>query len=392
MWASLLHDIGKLTIASGLLNKPAKPTEEEWAELRRHPLAGAELASPLLDWLGEWGDVIVQHHEMYDGSGYPYGLQGEQISYGARIVSVADAFDVMTAARAYRRPVSRAAARRELVRCSGNQFDPAVVRAMISVSAPRLRRAQGVVAWLSEVPVLATPDRPRRDARAGDRHGCARRRRTRCGTGRPGDRCGRRHDGRAGGRRLLARRSRSRSSEAAARPTSSSAPPRPSRSRSRRARRAAPTSCRSRARRAGTATPVVGDLVDGATGTAPGDVTRRRATGTTTGTVGGAVGGAVGSVGAGTGGLVTGVTGAVGGAVGGPVGSVVDGTGQAVADVVDGVVAPVTGATDEVLDGVTGVVGGLLGGGPTPAPSPSPAPPTGVGGAVGGIIGGLLGR
>ena len=160
MWASLLHDIGKLTIASGLLNKPAKPTATEWDELRRHPVAGAELASPLLDWLGEWGEVIVEHHEMYDGSGYPYGLQGERISYGARIVAVADAFDVMTAARAYRRPVSRAAARRELVRCSGTQFDPAVVRAMISVSAPRLRRAQGVVAWLSEVPVLASQTVP----------------------------------------------------------------------------------------------------------------------------------------------------------------------------------------------------------------------------------------
>lgn len=100
--------------------------------------------------------MIVQHHERYDGTGYPAGLAGRDISLGGRIVAVADAYEVMTAARSYRRPVSRVAAHRELVKWSGRQFDPAVVRAMVSLSAPRLRRAQGLLAWLSDIPMVAT--------------------------------------------------------------------------------------------------------------------------------------------------------------------------------------------------------------------------------------------
>ncbi|MEO7981353.1 MAG: HD domain-containing phosphohydrolase [Sporichthyaceae bacterium] len=154
-WAAILHDIGKLQVPATLLNKPGKPTEDEWAVLRAHPSHGAKMAEGLLPWLGEWADVILQHHERYDGTGYPTGLAGSRISLGARIVSVADAYDVMTAARAYKRPVSRAAALQELIRFSGTQFDPQVVRAMVAVGAPRLRRAQGVVAWLADVPLVA---------------------------------------------------------------------------------------------------------------------------------------------------------------------------------------------------------------------------------------------
>jgi putative nucleotidyltransferase with HDIG domain len=155
-WAAILHDIGKLQVPATLLNKPGKPTEREWAVLKAHPAHGAEMAAGLLPWLGEWSDVIVEHHERYDGTGYPTGLSGCQISLGARIVSVADAYDVMTAARAYKRPVSRAAALRELVRFSGTQFDPTVVRAMVAVGAPRLRRTQGLLAWLADLPLVAS--------------------------------------------------------------------------------------------------------------------------------------------------------------------------------------------------------------------------------------------
>ena len=155
-WAAILHDIGKLQVPATLLNKPGKPTEQEWVVLKAHPAHGAEMAAGLLPWLGEWSDVIVEHHERYDGTGYPTGLSGSQISLGARIVSVADAYDVMTAARAYKRPVSRAAALRELVRFSGTQFDPTVVRAMVAVGAPRLRRTQGLLAWLADLPLVAS--------------------------------------------------------------------------------------------------------------------------------------------------------------------------------------------------------------------------------------------
>jgi putative nucleotidyltransferase with HDIG domain len=155
-WAAILHDIGKLRVPPAILNKPGKPTEAEWAVLRAHPEHGAQIAGALLPWLGEWGDVIIQHHERYDGTGYPSGLAGRGISLGGRIVAVADAYEVMTAGRPYRRPVSRVAAHRELVKWSGQQFDPAIVRAMVGLSAPRLRRAQGLLAWLSDIPMVAT--------------------------------------------------------------------------------------------------------------------------------------------------------------------------------------------------------------------------------------------
>ncbi len=155
-WAAILHDIGKLRVPVSILNKPGKPDDDEWAALKAHPSHGADIAGALLPWLGEWGQVIVEHHERWDGTGYPHGLAGREIHLGSRIVSVADAFDVMTSARAYKRPVSRAAAYQELIRFSGTQFDPVAVRAMVSVSAPRLRRAQGLLAWLVDLPLVAT--------------------------------------------------------------------------------------------------------------------------------------------------------------------------------------------------------------------------------------------
>lgn len=158
-WASLLHDIGKLVVPSEILNKPAALDEAEWIAVRRHPEEGARLIGPLHTWLGEWGDAVVQHHERWDGGGYPHGLAGTEISLAARIVAVADAYDVMTAVRAYRKPVGMAAARRELVRCSGGQFDPTVVRAFLSISTGRLWRVVGLASWLAELPLLAWTSR-----------------------------------------------------------------------------------------------------------------------------------------------------------------------------------------------------------------------------------------
>ncbi|MBV9293436.1 MAG: HD-GYP domain-containing protein [Frankiales bacterium] len=158
-WVALIHDIGKLSVAPELLNKPGKPTDDEWTELRAHPSRGAAIAKPLATWLGEWLPTIEQHHERWDGSGYPHGLAGPEISLGARIVAVADAFEVMTSPRPYSRAVDPDTARAELVRCAGEQFDPMVVRAFLSVSLGKLRRAMGLVAWAATVPFLSRTPR-----------------------------------------------------------------------------------------------------------------------------------------------------------------------------------------------------------------------------------------
>jgi hypothetical protein len=154
-WAAFLHDVGKVTIPAEVLNKTETLTDEEWELVRRHPDEGARIAAPLRPWLGEWFRAIAEHHEHWDGGGYPRGLKGEEIGFGARIVAVADAFDVMTALRSYRTPVNPDAARRELVNERGHHFDPAVVRALLNCSLGRLRRALGPLAWVTQVPLVA---------------------------------------------------------------------------------------------------------------------------------------------------------------------------------------------------------------------------------------------
>ena len=154
-WAALLHDIGKLMVPAHVLNSHDRPTDADWELLRQHPGAGDRLATPLKPWLGEWGDTILHHHERWDGGGYPGGLAGEQISRGARIVSVADSFDVMTSLRSYRPiPLSPEAAKTELVDSADGQFDPAAVRALLNVSTKRLWRIAGPLAWAVQVPFV----------------------------------------------------------------------------------------------------------------------------------------------------------------------------------------------------------------------------------------------
>jgi HD-GYP domain-containing protein (c-di-GMP phosphodiesterase class II) len=153
-WAALLHDIGKLEVPAATLNKAGKPDPKEWEQLKRHPLEGQRIVGGLLPWLESWGAVIAQHHERFDGAGYPNGLAGEQIHLGARIVSVADSFEVMTAARSYKRPMTPPAARRELAACAGKQFDPMVVRAMFSISLGRLWWRVGPASWIAQVPFM----------------------------------------------------------------------------------------------------------------------------------------------------------------------------------------------------------------------------------------------
>jgi putative nucleotidyltransferase with HDIG domain len=158
-WAALLHDIGKLHVPARILNKPGRPDAREWETLQAHPAAGARIASPLLSWLGPWADAIEQHHERFGGGGYPRSLAGDEISIAARIVSVADSFEVMTASRSYKKPMSVPAARRELAACAGEQFDPAIVRAFLNVSLGRLWWTVGPASWTALLPVLGPVQR-----------------------------------------------------------------------------------------------------------------------------------------------------------------------------------------------------------------------------------------
>jgi putative nucleotidyltransferase with HDIG domain len=172
-WSALLHDIGKLAVHSDILNKAGKLSDEEWVIVKNHPLEGAKLTASLADWLGPWANTIAEHHEKYDGTGYPYGLAGSQISYGGRIVAVADCYDTMTAVRSYKRAMTPQAARRELADCAGSHFDPKVVRAFLDVSIGRLRAVAGPLSWAGSLPLVSSVPRVGQAAAALGRAGAA---------------------------------------------------------------------------------------------------------------------------------------------------------------------------------------------------------------------------
>ena len=155
-WSALLHDIGKLAVHPHILNKPDKLNDEEWEIIKNHPLEGAKLTAPLAGWLGEWANTIAEHHEKFDGTGYPHGLKGNEISLGGRIVAVADCYDTMTTTRSYKTSMSPKAARAELAACAGTQFDPKVVRAFLDISIGRLRPMVGPLAWLGSLPFIGS--------------------------------------------------------------------------------------------------------------------------------------------------------------------------------------------------------------------------------------------
>jgi putative two-component system response regulator len=129
---ALLHDIGKIGISDRILLKPGKLTPEEWVEMRRHPDIGYWILAGVRD-LGTASEIIIAHHERWDGSGYPNGLQGAGIPLGARIFSVVDAFDALTSNRPYHRGESYELARREIETNAGTQFDPNVVEHFLRV-------------------------------------------------------------------------------------------------------------------------------------------------------------------------------------------------------------------------------------------------------------------
>ncbi|MFN2407679.1 MAG: HD domain-containing phosphohydrolase [Pyrinomonadaceae bacterium] len=127
-FGSLLHDIGKIGVPDSILRKPAKLTEEEWVRMREHPVHGQQILRGI-EFLQGAARVVAQHHEKWDGTGYPLGLRTEEIDINARIFAVADAFDAITSDRVYRRGKSYEAAAKELDDWAGRQFDPKVVEA-----------------------------------------------------------------------------------------------------------------------------------------------------------------------------------------------------------------------------------------------------------------------
>ncbi len=130
--AGHLHDIGKIAVPDAVLLKQGKLTENEWLTMRKHPESGAKIVDniKLFNHPGGIKDMILCHHEKFDGSGYPNQLSGNQIPIGARIIAVADALSAMIQVRIYRPGRSFAEAINEILKNSGSQFDPVIVVAL----------------------------------------------------------------------------------------------------------------------------------------------------------------------------------------------------------------------------------------------------------------------
>jgi HD-GYP domain-containing protein (c-di-GMP phosphodiesterase class II) len=125
-----LHDVGKISINAELLRKAGPLTEDELGQIRRHPVTGARLVECFDDFRAAL-PYVLHHHERWDGSGYPHGLDGETIPFEARLLGVVDAFDAMTSRRAYRPALSVEQALAELKRCAGSQFDPELAETFV---------------------------------------------------------------------------------------------------------------------------------------------------------------------------------------------------------------------------------------------------------------------
>jgi putative nucleotidyltransferase with HDIG domain len=123
---AFLHDIGKMAIPDAILAKPGKLTSEEQAVMREHCVRGYAILRKI-PFLEHAAEIVLSHQEHYDGSGYSRGLKGDEIPIGARVFAIADALDAITSNRPYRNAKPFAEARREIERCSGTQFDPAIV-------------------------------------------------------------------------------------------------------------------------------------------------------------------------------------------------------------------------------------------------------------------------
>ncbi len=136
--AAHIHDLGKISIDNRILFKEGKLTEEERRQINKHPAAGAALAGQF-NLFGAGADIIMHHHERWDGTGYPEGLSGEDIPLGSRIIAVADVYDAMTSDRPYRAALSHEVAIAELANGAGTQFDAHCVEAFLSLDRERAK-------------------------------------------------------------------------------------------------------------------------------------------------------------------------------------------------------------------------------------------------------------
>jgi putative nucleotidyltransferase with HDIG domain len=136
-WGALLHDIGKVAVPAEILHKEGPLTPEEEAVMRRHPRHGYQLVRDLV-FLGPALDVVLSHHERWDGGGYPNCLAGDSIPLAARVFAVADTYDAITSDRPYRRARGHAEAVAELARVAGTQLDPRLVEAFLAIPRSRL--------------------------------------------------------------------------------------------------------------------------------------------------------------------------------------------------------------------------------------------------------------
>ncbi len=138
---AILHDVGKIGIPDSILKKPGKLDEAEWEEMKRHPEMGFRMLQHIR-FLEPALDIVMSHQERFDGTGYPRGLQGEEIPLGARIFAVVDTFDAMTSDRPYRKALTIEDARSEIREWSGRQFDPDVAEAFLQVPAETWREVR----------------------------------------------------------------------------------------------------------------------------------------------------------------------------------------------------------------------------------------------------------
>ena len=139
---SLLHDIGKIGISDNILLKPGQLDDSEWIEMRKHPQVGYAILSEI-DFLKAPAEIILSHHERFDGSGYPNQLKGDQIPIGARIFSVVDTLDAMTSDRPYRKALPFDTVTSEIIKYSGTQFDPAIAELFLSISRRQWEECAG---------------------------------------------------------------------------------------------------------------------------------------------------------------------------------------------------------------------------------------------------------